>query len=1129
MNSLRNKVLNAGFSLFLLTMACTLLRSQDITGSIAGTVTDPAGAPVANASVIIYSVDRNTNERTVVTDTSGNFSAPLLHIGRYNLTVEAKGFKKFVRSNIVLNVADKLTYDVGLQIGDLSQQVTVSDTAVQVQLQSPEQSTLINGTQIRELSLNTRNYEQLVTLMPGVSAGESDQIYVGTTNPSGQTNTLNFSINGARNSSNSWMVDGADNVDRGSNQTALTTPSVDALAEFKVQRSNYSAEFGRAGGGQINVVTKSGTSRFSGSLYEFVRSDAFAANNFLNNANRVNLGPDGKAKVAPLHWNDFGWTLGGPIFIPRVYNTERNKTFFFVSEEFRRIITYTSTTSTVPTDAEKTGLFPHPVCAVYSGSTCTQAATQITNINPVAQQYIQQIFSRIPSGSPGTNGLASILRNVFNFEQEIYKLDHVVNPKLHLSVRYLRDSIPTTEPQGLFTGDPIPNLATTSTNSPGRSWTGRATSTLSPTWLNEAGFNYSYGAIISNPTGLMSSQVSPGIKPVLPFPSTLARVPTLTFTGGTSLTSFGPYRDYNRNYNGYDNMTNVLGSHTLKYGFTYNHYQKTENAGGGNQGTFAFTSARTSLPPGGASLFEQAFANFLTGNVASFTQTSLDLTPDIRSQQWEVYLQDDWRMKPNFTLNLGLRYSAFRTPIDNKGELTTFDPSRFVAAQAPQLDANGFLVPNTGNPLNGIVIAGQNSPYGDKVANESTLDFAPRVGFAWDPFKTSQTAIRGGYGIFYDATLYGIYEQNIFNNPPFVNSINIPNTRLDDPAAGTPSINSSPKALRATSPINQAPYTQQWNLDIQRRIGAKTLFDVAYVGTKGTHLIGIVDENTVYPGLAYTSGLVSPSTTITSQNYLVLNRLRPFPGYNAINTIVPWFNSNYNALQLYVQRQFQGNSQVSVSYTFSKNLTDAQTDRSSAPQNFYNRHEGEYGPAQFDRRHILTANFVYELPFFRAQQGVTGKVLGGWEVSGIAYFNSGLPYTVTTSAGTDPAALGILGPSAASPRPDMVCNPNSGAPRDRFQWFDKSCFVDVPTGVHRPGNAGRGVVRGPGFQRWDLAAFKNLRFGENMQFQLRGEAVNAFNHANPSGIGTSLGAGTFATVVSYRDARVIQLAAKFYF
>jgi hypothetical protein len=262
---------------------------------------------------------------------------------------------------------------------------------------------------------------------------------------------------------------------------------------------------------------------------------------------------------------------------------------------------------------------------------------------------------------------------------------------------------------------------------------------------------------------------------------------------------------------------------------------------------------------------------------------------------------------------------------------------------------------------------------------------------------------------------------------------------------------------------------------------------------------------------------------------LVLNRLRPFPGYNAINTIVPWFNSNYNALQLYVQRQFQGNSQVSVSYTFSKNLTDAQTDRSSAPQNFYNRHEGEYGPAQFDRRHILTANFVYELPFFRAQQGVTGKVLGGWEVSGIAYFNSGLPYTVTTSAGTDPAALGILGPSAASPRPDMVCNPNSGAPRDRFQWFDKSCFVDVPTGVHRPGNAGRGVVRGPGFQRWDLAAFKNLRFGENMQFQLRGEAVNAFNHANPSGIGTSLGAGTFATVVSYRDARVIQLAAKFYF
>ena len=555
--------------------------SQDITASVSGTVTDPSGALITNAKVTAFSVDQQRDERSVKTDSSGVFNLPALSPGNYRVSVEAAGFKKSVRDGITLNVNDKISLTIALAVGDTTETITVEESPVQVQLASSEQSTTVNGTQIRELALITRNYEQLVGLMPGVNANNNDQLYVGNSLPSGQTNTIPFSINGTRNSSSAWTVDGADNVDRGSNQTLLNTPSIDAIAEFKVQRSNYSAELGRAAGGQISVVTKSGTSQLHGNLYEFVRNDAFSANNFLNNANKLNLGPDGKAVVPSLRYNDFGWTLGGPLFIPKVYNTQKNKTFFFVSEEFRRYITYSSTTSTiVPTDAEKQGNFPHQVCLSYTGTTCNNFASSVpaSLINPVSQAYLNDVFSKIQTPQSG-NTLSALFRNTYNFEQELYKVDHIFSPKLSVSARFLRDQIPTTEPQGLFLGDPVPGVAVTSTNSPGHNWNLRATSTFSPTWLNEAGYNYSYGAIISDPTGFMSATASPDVHPKLPFPVTLNQIPTLTFSSGTSLSTYGPYRDFNRNHNIYDNVTKILGNHSIKTGFTYNKYQKTENAG----------------------------------------------------------------------------------------------------------------------------------------------------------------------------------------------------------------------------------------------------------------------------------------------------------------------------------------------------------------------------------------------------------------------------------------------------------------------------------------------------------------------------------------------------------------------
>jgi outer membrane receptor protein involved in Fe transport len=1118
---LRNWVL-----LTLFVCSAGFLPAQDIAGAIAGTVTDASGAGIAGAKVAIFSVDRQHEDRTVTTENSGNYVVSELQPGRYNVTVEAKGFKRSALRDIVLNVNDRFTANAALEVGDVSQTVNVAESQVQVQLQSSEQSTVVNGTQIRELALVTRNYEQLVALMPGVTSASVDQLYVGVTLPSGATATIPFSINGARNSSSSWLVDGADNVDRGSNLTLLNTPSIDAIAEFKVLRSNYPAELGRAGGGQISVITKSGTNELHGNLYEFVRNNAFAANNFYNNATGVNPGANGAAQVAPLHYNNFGGTVGGPVFIPKIYNG-KNKTFFFFSEEVRRVITYASGTATLPTAAEITGVFPHAVCTQYTGNTCAQTATQITNIDPISRQYIKDIYSKLPLGA--STSVNSLFRNVYNFHQELYKVDHSIGEKFRFSVRYLQDTIPTVEPQGLFTGSPVPGVAITDTNAPGHNWTVNANWTITPTWTNETGFNYSYGAITSDPVGLINSTISTDIKTTLPFTSTLAQVPGLAFTGGTSITGYGPYRDFNRNYNIFDNMGKVFGNHSVRGGVTYNYYQKTENAGGANAGSFTFTPA--TVPAGGATTFDQSFANFLTGNVASFSQASIDVTPDIRAQQFELYVQDDWKVKSNLTLNVGVRYSNFRQPIDKKGELTNFDPALYSAANAPAITATGLLATANANTyLNGIITAGKNSPFGNKVSNQDNGNFGPRFGFAWDPFKTGKTAIRGGYGVFFDPTLYGTFEQNIFANPPFVNSATIVTTTLDNPAGGTQTVANSPKVLHATPVDFKTPYTQQWNLEIQRQITKTATLSVAYVGTKATHLLGIVDLNAVQPGLAYSSGLVPTTTNFTAANEAVLNLLRPYQGYNAIGALESWFNSNYHALQATGQKRFAGDSQVGFSYTFSKNLTDAQTDRSSAPQNVYNIHEGEYGPGSLDRHHVFSLNFVYTLPFYTNQNGLTGKALGGWQVSGIASYYTGLPFTVTTT-GTDPAGLGIIGSSPASLRPDLVCNPNNG-PQTRAQWFNTACFAQVPAGVHLPGNEGRGVVRGPGYEGWSLSASKNLRWGadQRYRFQLRGEASNALNHTNPSSFGSLSTTSTlFGTVTGYRDPRIIQLGGKLYF
>ncbi len=612
------------FQLYVATLVCTAIvaacavvaRAQETTGSISGTITDPSGAAVKGAAVVVTNTDRGQDLRTLTTSSTGFFTATSLPVGTYTVKVNASGFKADEVTGLVLHVNDALTVNRTLIVGNASETVTVTADQVQLNLENGMSQGLINGTQVRELVLNNRNYEQLVQLQPGVAyGGANDQLYIGVSLPAGTSNQVAFAINGQRATANNWTIDGADNVDRGANLTLLAFPSVDAIAEFKTLRGTYTAEFGRSASGAVNVVTRSGTNSFHGSAYEFFRNDVFNANNYFNKLTTVNPRP-------LLRYNDFGYTIGGPVWIPKVYDG-RNKTFFFVSQEFRRVINYSTTTVLVPTASERAGDFtnsyltaangtytgatgPVAVCAAFTSTgTCSSFTTKITNISPLAQQYVKDIYSKSPL-PPSAADLAAGLdphtyiynqRNVFNDTQEFVRIDQAFGQKLNLFYRYLHDSLPSQEAGGLFVGGGLPGVQNTNTSAPGTQHLGHITYAFNPTLLVSGGYAYSSGAVISTPVGFVATANSPDIKPQLPYPGQqLGIIPAISLTSSaTGVSSAGIYNDFNRNHNAFGDITKTIGSHTLKAGFTYNHYQKTENVTGNAspfpQGSFAFTLA----------------------------------------------------------------------------------------------------------------------------------------------------------------------------------------------------------------------------------------------------------------------------------------------------------------------------------------------------------------------------------------------------------------------------------------------------------------------------------------------------------------------------------------------------------
>jgi hypothetical protein len=1089
----------------------------------------------------------------------------------YDIVIEASGFKKHIDAGVTLQANERRTVDVKLETGSISETVTVTSAQLQVDTQSATASNVINGTQVRELSLNNRNWAQLILLSPGVSSNLQDQIYVGSTNPNGVSNALQISVNGVRPNSNTYTVDGADTTDRGANLTVQTYPSVDAIQEFSLLRSLYPAESGRSSGGQVNVITKSGTNQFHGDVYEFWRNNILNANPYLTNRDKpLGLDANGKSRRAPFRYHDFGGTLGGPLVFPRFGeggpSVIKGHTFFFFSEEVRRVIVYPTGSATVPTAALRQGIFPQAVCIGPVANPCgtvLPAGTQLplSQWSPLAAAYVQDIYNKLPLPSDSAGTLNFPTRGIFNFRQELIRIDHRFNDKVSAYYRFENDSIPTTEPFGLFGGSGVtlPFVATTQTNSPGRTHIGRVTWVPSASTVLEFGASYSFGDVPSRVIGLDADENSPNIvahRPAFFFPLTRGRVPTIANTTGgngfSAIGAFGPYSDFSYNKSAFATLSKVFGTHTTKYGFNFARIRKHENSlGGTNEGTYGSVSSAPSRPSG-TSATNQLWANFLLGNFQTFTQNQFDLTADLRATDVEAFAQDEWRVKSNITFYYGMRFTRFGQPWDGNGRLTSFDPELFNPAQAFQVLANGQRVPGTGNPMNGIIVNSQVtvpgatvSPWGKAVA-PTRNNFAPRVGLAWDPFRNGTTSVRMGYGLYYDQLSFSFYETGLVaTNPPFQQVITVNPATLDDPLAGSTSVNNSVQNVAGIDPHFKTPYVQHWSLDLQHQFGAKTIVTAGYFGSRGVHLTGLIDGNLLPPGYAISLGPTGCRTNSTtpatfgpcqtagqvftsSTQENILYQIKPFRGEGAARLLQTRFDSNYHALQIKAQRRFSRNSQVNLAYTWARNMTNSQNEFSTAPQNPYDL-KAEYARANLDRRQVLSVNYIYELPWFSAQRNFKEKVLGGWQLSGITVHYTGLGFSPATGS-NDPAGIGFLVSGPSGPRPDMICDPNANSPHTDLQWFNTGCFVNPPAGVNRVGNAGRNTINGPPTTRWDATLSKSINLSESKSLQFRWEVFNIFNHTNFATFSsTTITSGVYGRIGTTRDPRTMQLGMKFLF
>ncbi len=1068
---------------FILLCSAASIAAQNL-GSITGLVTDKTGSAIPNAIVKLTNADTGL-ARTFTTNESGNYVAPAMPAGTYSLDVTAPGFSTFRQTGIALNLRDALRIDARLEVSTVQESVEVKAEAVQLQAENATVGQVVNGEQVEALSMNGRNFTSLAALVPGAS---STQPSLNT--PVGVTSNTSIAFNGLRTSQNVWRMDGQEDYDRGCGGCIAVLPSMEAIAEFKVETANSGVDTGFGSAGQMNVSTKSGSRDFHGTGWEYVRNDALDAKNFFTNLS-------GQPKP-PLRFNVFGYNIGGPFFIPKLYPRSKSKTFFFFNEEWRKLRQSSIFNAQTATAQERLGDFSDlgkTITDPLTGKPFPGNKIPSNRIDPNAAILAAPNFIfPLPTSGHFFTGAYSVPTDL---REEIVRVDHNFSDREQMFFHFIEESNHQGFTNNLWSGNSFPTTTTLLVNQP-KLYLGQLTSTLTPHVVNELSASYTYQPLDLSLNGNFQRPSSLNIPELFP-DNRQNRLPNLTISGGWSMNNdlaSWPWTNAAEITILRDNITLIKGSHTLSVGGLYMNFHKQQDLFGQTNGNFTFNGSYTGV----------GFADFLLGDAFQYVELQNQYSPNYITHSANLYVGDNWKATQKLTITAGLAWDAFPHAFEEKDRVASFYPSLWDPSKAVSLDNNGRIIPGSGDPYNGMGLAGKNGIPRGLVDNHWAL-FQPRLGLAWRPFS-DDTVFRAGYGLYYER-IQGNDIYNVAPNPPFVSTATIFNTSLSNPGGGGAAIPVS--TLTVYDPNYPVPQVQQWNAGIQRRLSAGVVANVAYVGTKGTYLSDTRNINQPLP---------QEAALFESKQIANVNQVRPYPGYGNINLYFNGTNSSYNALQASLRsEQFHGLT-LQASYTYSHSLDYASGDvPGNSHQDAYNW-KLEHASSSFDRTHMLILSYVYDIPFLTGR-GFLQQVFGNWQFSGISSFETGTPLNISLPG--DNAFIG-----GAPYRPDLVHDPNTHG--GRTDWFDPTAFAQPALGMF--GNAGRNVVRAAGLNNTDASLFKNFRgvLGrESSGLQFRAEFYNIFNHTQWSAFRTSFGSSDFGAATAARDARDIQLGLRLYF
>lgn len=1063
--------------------------------SITGRTTDESGAVLPGVTITVQNVQTGTTQ-TTLTNESGLYTVPLLPVGEYTVKAEFIGFQSAMRRNVVLEVGYQARIDFQLHLGSVTEFLEVTADAPLVQSESSSVGQVIENTKIVNLPLNGRNYNSLALLVPGTMLPADGTSY-------GSRGGIN--VAGNREYSQQYSLDGVD-MTEAMMRVPVFSPSIDMIQEFKVATSTYNAEMGRRSGGQISIVTKSGTNDFHGSAYEFLRNSALDAKNFFDPPN---------APTPPFRWNQFGATFGGPI--------RKNQTFFFSSWESFRQRKSVTRTATVPDPRWLRGDFSTLPTSIIDPATGRPFPGNI-----IPQDRMNPVGKALAAWYPAAN-LPGTVRNYVNSPQDQYdtdqysiKIDHRFSNAQSIYVRYSYFDFLHVWPFGFndsrysnIAGESVlggakGNLTSETHTQPAHQVVINLTSLISSNVVNELKLGYSRLDFYRNGTDTRDIASMIGLTGLKLREKRNFGVPGVRVQGFDSLGGSG--RPVGRGDNTYqitESVTYTHGRHSVKFGADLKRFNNNRLQENGSKGNFQFTNRYTG----------NAVGDLLLGLPSQTSRLVGSGVQPVNDNSYHLYIQDDWKIRPNLTLNIGLRYEMNTPMVTADNRTTTFDPT-----------------------LNAIVIAGKASVRRDinrpdltdsdimratagikfvdngnrRIWDMDYNNWSPRFGLAYRPFGNDHTVIRTGYGIFYDEIL-GQTKGNLSNNFPFTFSqqfnanATTPNINMSDPfptglGGGTISITSVDRRWGT-------PYTQHFNLSIQHEPFRDTLIEAAYVGSKGTRLESERNLNQAFLGAG----------TIASR--------RPYPLFGNMSVQEANGLSNFHSMQLRFEKRSSKNLTFLTSYTLSKTIDMGSGGGSSGdgttPQDSRNVF-AERGLANFDARHRLVFSSVYPLPFGAGRTFLAGAgravnaILGGWGLSGIFTLQSGRPLTPAIS--TDYNQTG----QTDTDRPNRIADgqlPSSQRTLDR--WFDTSAFVLPRPGVF--GNAGRGILKGPGVNSFDVALLKIVDAGDRLHFQLRAEFFNLLNHPNFNMPNRNADVAQFGRIFSARDPRQIQFGLKLLF